>query len=182
MCGRSASVIVFLWVTVAAAASPESFATRLYPVLDKAGCKNCHHADGIASATRLHFPLEGASAQVVDAFGNSLVELVDRVHPEKSLLWNKPTNRIKHTGGERIKKGSAEEALLLDWVNHLASLSDAEARRALSFRAEELGRAGKPIVTAHIAERLDIIERETQRALTILTWAAVVACIAVIIA
>ena len=142
--GRSASVIAFLWVTVAAAASPESFATRLYPVLDKAGCKNCHHADGVASATRLHFPPEGASTQVVEAFGNSLVELVDRVHPEKSLLWNKPTNRIKHTGGERIKKGSAEEALLLDWVNHLASLSDAEARQALSFRAEELARAGKP--------------------------------------
>lgn len=46
----------------------------------------------------------------------------------------------------------------------------------------ELGRSGKPIVIAHIAERLDIIERETRRAVTILTWAAVVACIAVVIA
>jgi two-component system, OmpR family, sensor kinase len=46
----------------------------------------------------------------------------------------------------------------------------------------ELRRAGKPIVIAHIAQRLDIIERETRRALTILTWAAAVACIAVVIA
>jgi two-component system OmpR family sensor kinase len=46
----------------------------------------------------------------------------------------------------------------------------------------ELGRGGKPIVIAHVAERLDIIERETRRAVTILTWAAIVACIAVIIA
>src|SRR5215470_14930000 len=119
MRGPSEAMIVLLWATVAAAASPESFSTHLYPALDKAGCKNCHHSDGVASATRLHFPLEGASPQVVEAFGNSLVELVDRAHPEKSLLLNKPTNRIKHTGGERIKKSSAEEALLLDWVNHL---------------------------------------------------------------
>jgi two-component system, OmpR family, sensor kinase len=46
----------------------------------------------------------------------------------------------------------------------------------------ELGRGGKAVAVAHIAQRLDIIERETRRALTILTWAAVVACIAVIIA
>ena len=46
----------------------------------------------------------------------------------------------------------------------------------------ELGRGGKPIVIAHIAQRLDIIERETRRALTILTWAAIVACVAVVIA
>jgi hypothetical protein len=140
----SAPVIVLLWVTAAAAASPDSFSSRLYPVLDKAGCKNCHHADGVASATRLHFPLEGASTQVIDAFGDSLVELVDRAHPEKSLLANKPTNRIKHTGGERIQKGSAEETLLVEWINHLVSLSDAEARQALSFRAAELARAGQP--------------------------------------
>jgi hypothetical protein len=142
--GLSAPVIVCLWATAAAAASPESFSTRLYPVLEKAGCRNCHHADGVAAGTRLHFPLEGAPGQVIEAFGNSLVELVDRAHPEKSLLFNKPTNHIKHTGGERIRKGSAEEALLLDWVNHLASLSEGEARQALSFRAAELARAGKP--------------------------------------
>jgi Protein of unknown function (DUF1592)/Protein of unknown function (DUF1588)/Protein of unknown function (DUF1587)/Protein of unknown function (DUF1595)/Protein of unknown function (DUF1585) len=139
-----APVIVLLWFTVAAAAPTESFSTKLYPVMDKAGCKNCHHADGVASATRLHFPPEGSSTQVIEAFGDSLVELVDRVSPEKSLLWNKPTNRIKHTGGERIKKGSAEEKLLLAWVNHLASLSGVQMRQALSFRVEELARAGKP--------------------------------------
>jgi hypothetical protein len=132
ICGYSAS-----------ASSPEFFASRLYPALDKAGCKSCHHADGVASATRLHFPAEGATAQTVAAFGDSLVELVDRTHPEKSLLFNKPTNRIKHTGGERIKKGSSEEALLQEWVTHLASLSNAEAARAMSYRKTESAKAGE---------------------------------------
>jgi signal transduction histidine kinase len=45
-----------------------------------------------------------------------------------------------------------------------------------------LSRDGKPIVIAHIAEQLDIIDRETNRALAILIAAAIIACIAVIIA
>jgi signal transduction histidine kinase len=45
-----------------------------------------------------------------------------------------------------------------------------------------LSQHGKPVVIAHVAERLDIINRETQRARTILVLAAFVACIAVVIA
>lgn len=43
-------------------------------------------------------------------------------------------------------------------------------------------RDGKPIAIAHIAQRLDIVERETRRAQTILIYAALVACIAVVLA
>jgi len=45
-----------------------------------------------------------------------------------------------------------------------------------------LSRGGKPIVVAHVAQRLDIIDRETRRAQTILLWAAVFACLAVVVA
>src|SRR5260221_3535162 len=127
-------------VVAAANAATSPFAARLYPVLDNAGCKSCHHAEGVASGTRLRFPAEGASTEVVEAFGNSLVDLVDRPNPKRSLLLNKPTNRVKHTGGERIKKGSAEEKLLIDWVNRLASFSDAESLQALSYRRAGYGR------------------------------------------
>ncbi len=41
---------------------------------------------------------------------------------------------------------------------------------------------GTPLVVAHVARRLDIIERETKRARLILVLAAVIACVAVIIA
>ncbi len=39
----------------------QDFAHQLYPVLEKAGCRSCHNVDGVASATRLHFPEEDAS-------------------------------------------------------------------------------------------------------------------------
>ncbi len=45
-----------------------------------------------------------------------------------------------------------------------------------------LSRDGKPIVIAHIAQRLDIVDRETRRAQTILLFAAIVACLAVVVA
>ena len=56
------------------------------PVLEKATCRNCHNRDGVASATRLHFPEADAPAAKIEAFGKSLVVLVDREHPDQSLL------------------------------------------------------------------------------------------------
>ena len=37
-----------------------SFGEKIYPILENAGCRNCHNVEGVASATRLHFPIEGA--------------------------------------------------------------------------------------------------------------------------
>ena len=45
-----------------AASRPGYFTRNLYPVLEKAGCRACHNVDGVASATRLHFPDEDAAA------------------------------------------------------------------------------------------------------------------------
>src|SRR5690242_19173262 len=87
------------------ALSEQGFSKQIFPMLAKAGCQNCHSRDGVASATRLRFPDDDASPATIEAFGQSLVELVDRREPEKSLLWRKPTNRVTHTGGERIKRG-----------------------------------------------------------------------------
>ena len=85
--------------------------------------------------TRLHFPDADASHEKIEAFGNSLVVLVDREHPDLSLLLRKPTARIPHTGGERIKPGSPEEVLLKGWIDHLTQLSGAD----LSTRASLSG-------------------------------------------
>ena len=123
-------------------AQPPSFNDKLYPVLEKAGCRNCHNVEGVASATRLHFPLPDASRERIDAFGKSLVELVDRQDPAKSLLLLKPTLRIPHTGGERIRKGSAEETVLKTWIAYLADLSGSELTAALRYRQAEAGGYG----------------------------------------
>jgi len=116
------------------------FRTTLYPILEKANCRACHNSEGVASATRLHFPEPDAEPNKIAAFGNSLVILVDRQQPDESLLLRKPTARTPHTGGERIKQNSPEEAVLKAWIARLAQLSGPELAAALKYR--ELENAG----------------------------------------
>ena len=129
--------IAFFLLAAASHAQNTTFATGLYPVLEKAGCRNCHNRDGVASATRIHFPEADATPAAIEAFGKSLVVVVDREHPDRSLLLRKPTNRMAHGGGERIKPGSPEEAKLLDWIATLAKLSGDDLTTALHYRELE---------------------------------------------
>ena len=123
------------WTTAGAQTTP--FVSSLYPIMEAAGCRNCHNPEGVASATRLRFPDKDTPLPRIEAFGRSLVELVDRDHPEKSLLFVKPTARIAHTGGERIPQMSAEEGILKTWVEYLAKLSGPELEAALRYKQEE---------------------------------------------
>lgn len=127
-----------------ASAQQVSFSDRVYPILDKAGCRNCHNPEGVASPTRLRFPDEGVTRVRLEAFGKSLVEFVDRQSLEKSLLLLKPTNRIQHTGGERIVKGSPEEATLRAWISRLATMTPPEVASALEYRKQETAGRGLP--------------------------------------
>jgi len=111
--------------------------TDVYPVLTKAGCHECHQPDGVASTTRLIFPDVAASAEEVEMFGDGLRKFVDRGAAEKSLLWLKPTQRIVHAGGERIKKETAEEATWRAWIQHLAVSEPRKPATAVELRREE---------------------------------------------
>jgi hypothetical protein len=131
------------FAATALAAQNGGFETSLYPVMEKAGCRACHNADGVASGTRLHFPERDAPPAKVEAFGRSLVSLVDRERPELSPLLRKPTARMPHTGGERIKAGSQEEAVLKAWIERLTRLSGDELSSALRYREQEDSGAGE---------------------------------------
>jgi len=139
-------IIRFGWLSVflyPLCAQEAAFGPGLYRVMEKAACRSCHNADGVASGTRLHFPEPDAAAERIEAFGESLVALVERERPDGSLLLNKPTNRIPHTGGERIKPGSPDEAVLKAWIEHLSHLSGADLAKALRYREEEASAAGR---------------------------------------
>jgi len=118
------------------AAPPSQFAKTLYPVLDKAACRSCHKPDGVASATRLLFPEPDVPAARIEEFGRSLVAFVDRSKPDQSLLLRKPTNRVTHTGGERIVQNSPDEAALKAWVDRLAAMSADEVAKAREYKDE----------------------------------------------
>jgi hypothetical protein len=125
---------VFASVIVPAAASDVSFSKTVYPALRRAGCNGCHSPSGVASATKFHFPEADAPAEQVEAFGKSLVAFVNVDQPAKSALLNKPTNRVAHVGGERIKPGSPDDAVLKSWVDRLVRLSGDELLAALRYR------------------------------------------------
>jgi hypothetical protein len=56
MGGYRLFLLLGVGIVAASAQPPFSFADKLYPVLEKAGCRNCHNPEGVASPTRLHFP------------------------------------------------------------------------------------------------------------------------------
>jgi hypothetical protein len=134
------------WICLAWAALGQtaSFSSKLYPILKDAGCAACHNSNGVASATRLHFPDAEAAPDRVEAFGYSLVKLVDRDHPDESLLLKKPTLRVPHTGGLRIKPGSPEEAVLKAWIQTLASLSGEDLAKAMKYSDTQQSPAAAP--------------------------------------
>ena len=71
-------LIVFASATCAWQASGQTtFVSTLYPIMERAGCRNCHNVDGVASATRMHVPDEDAPLSRVEVFGRSLVDLVN---------------------------------------------------------------------------------------------------------
>lgn len=133
--------ISFVLLALCAKGQTGTFAQNVYPVLEKADCRACHNADGVASATRLHFPPPGAPPESVEAFGRSLVALVDRAHPEESLLFKKPTARMAHAGGQRIKRGTPAETALQGWVKTLAALPEDQVAKALKYNSDDAGSA-----------------------------------------
>lgn len=123
------------------------FARTLYPLLHEAQCIRCHSDNGVASETSLEFPRPEASASQITAFGLSLVDFVDARQPNESLLIQKPTRRVKHTGGQRIQPGSDTEKALQSWIDYLAGLSTDQLRAARQrTAAAEKQIAKKPTV------------------------------------
>ncbi len=134
MLKKARLTLPFLFAAVVCGQSPANFNRTLFPILEKAQCRMCHNDNGVASRTRLQFPPEKASPEDITAFGLRLSILVDREHPDQSLLFRKPTNRLQHTGGERIHPGSPEETVLRQWIAYLASLPEDRLAAAMGKR------------------------------------------------
>ena len=134
--------IVSGWLLMVALASAQEFRTTLYPVFEKAGCRACHNTEGVSSATRLQFPEADAPPEKVEAFGRSLIELVDRLNPADSVLRRKPTGRVAHGGGVRIPPGSPGEAAIEQWIARLTKMTGVELSEALAYRKREAAGEG----------------------------------------
>jgi mono/diheme cytochrome c family protein len=138
---RPLLALLFLLAPLAVAQDID-FTRSVWPVLEKAQCRQCHSDDGVASTTRLQFPVSGASASEIAAFGTSLRRFVTPASITASPLYTKPTQRIPHGGGERIRRDSPEDAALLAWVTHLAKLPESAGQANLRKNTGE----SKPVL------------------------------------
>jgi len=145
----TASIGSVAWAQTSAT-DPAFFATKVYPVLEAAHCRICHTTSGVASGTRVHFPEADTSKDQIEMFGLSLAPLVNRTDVSHSLILQKPTQRIPHTGGERIKPGSDEEKILTQWVQYLASNSE----QSLAALRTKLGETAGSAMQGHLVRRL----------------------------
>src|SRR4029453_14039543 len=89
--------------TSATASDDRFFVDKISPVLQAAECRICHNDNGVASATRVHFPPPDAKLDVIRAFGLGLSAVVDRNDPDASLLLRTPTARAAPGGGDSTK-------------------------------------------------------------------------------
>jgi len=95
-----------------------SFRNHVLPVLSKAGCNGgaCHGAaagkGGLKLTLRGYDPIADYKVLTRQAMGRRVVP----GRPEESLMLLKPTMSLGHGGGERIKKKSADYAVLTEWI------------------------------------------------------------------
>jgi hypothetical protein len=106
------------------------FAEEVYPLLLRSQCNLCHNDNGVAGRTALQFPENEATPEQITSFGLGMLDLIDRSDVMQSRLLQKPTQRIDHTGGQRIKPDSPEEQTLLTWIRYLANLDEAQEKIA----------------------------------------------------
>lgn len=131
-----------LFAAILGTLQAQDFNATAYPALEKAGCRACHAAEGVASATRLQFPEANATPTKIEAFGKSLVEFIDANKPEDSILRKKPAGLMPHAGGVRFKPGSDADQAILAWAQRLAKLSKAELADAMLYRRREAAGTG----------------------------------------
>lgn len=114
-----------------------SFAHEIVPTLYKLGCSagECHGSFSGKGNFRLSLfaaDAESDHREIHAAFDRR----IDRQSPADSLLLRKPTGAMSHGGGLRLKLGSPEYQLLLDWIRAGSKSDHDSASRVVSVRVD----------------------------------------------
>ena len=97
---------------------PISFLNDVMPVFTKAGCNTggCHGSSRGKDGFRLSlfgYDPDGDHFRLTREF---IARRVNLAVPEESLLLEKATNKVPHTGGDRLKEGDELYRTLLAWL------------------------------------------------------------------
>ena len=127
---RFPALLCILAAATASAAERLDFATRILPILTKAGCNagSCHGAavgqGGFKLSVLGYAPAQDHANLTRELGGRRL----DVEVPARSLFLRKGTDQLDHEGGQKIKRGSEAERTLLAWVTAGAPFGPADLR------------------------------------------------------
>ncbi len=135
---RAGQATVNIPVRVRAAASfpPVHFGNDVAPLFSKLGCNSggCHGKASGQNSFKLSVfgfdPEADYNALVKEARGRRIFPAA----PASSLLLLKPTGSIAHGGGRRLEAGSADYAVLHEWLKQGTPLGNASAPRVVGLR------------------------------------------------
>jgi hypothetical protein len=105
-------------VESAKAENPISFTLDVMPVFTKAGCNTggCHGSSRGKDGFRLSLFGYDPDGDHFRLTREAIARRINLALPEESLLLEKATNRVPHTGGERFKVDSEFYRTLLAWL------------------------------------------------------------------
>ena len=104
------------------------FVDKVYPVLEAAECRMCHNDNGVASATRVHFPPSDAKPDAIRAFGLGLSVVVDRAIPTRRSCSGSRRCGLRTGAASASRRAAPEEATLQSWIAYLAKLAPARSQ------------------------------------------------------
>jgi Protein of unknown function (DUF1549)/Protein of unknown function (DUF1553) len=114
------------------------FENDIQPILSRFGCNSagCHGNSGGQNGFKLSVfafdPPADYSALVKETRGRRIMP----ASPESSLLLAKPSGRLPHGGGIRIRFGSDEYEMLRSWIAAGTPLGDPSAPKVIAVRVE----------------------------------------------
>src|SRR5712691_6551308 len=105
---------------------PVHFATDVVPILTRAGCNQgtCHGAAAGQNGFRLSLRGGDPAFDWEQIIKDGRGKRFDKAHPEKSLVFLKPTAQVSHGGGQRFPPESVEAQVLLRWLKEGAPAPD----------------------------------------------------------
>jgi len=131
--GKSFQVPVI--VEKSAVDRPISFKLDVMPIFMKAGCNtgSCHGAARGKDGFRLSLFGYDPDGDHFRITREQLGRRIDLAVPESSLILEKITGAVPHTGGKRFEKDSALGKTMLEWIENGTPLDPADQARCVSI-------------------------------------------------
>src|SRR5260221_2039986 len=112
-----------------------SFVRDVVPIFTMAGCANSNCHGSIRGQKGFKLSLFGYEPQLdFEAITSHDAQRLDRAHPDKSLILQKPTFQTSHGGGFRFAVGSLEYNTILQWIEDGATYDSPGSPRIAALK------------------------------------------------